>query len=1065
MKFLKSRLFCTILIILCIVNSNFSYGGYSIGATALRKLAQEAGKQLPKVVKYGSGLVAAAISCVKKPEIPNILKAVPPHIRNEAAAKVAQATEAMKQVSWKNVVIAGQNIPKSELIKAHAQAQIAMQSSAQHMVQIVQKYGKQVLQQATQSIPAITPTQAACIMAHAVQTIQPTRIAATVHITASATPSTSNISFHPTIANNLSTTPATPSISVPTQASAQPISSTHVTVTARDTNSIQSDIQATNHNYQMQQALEDHRIFSNPATKAIYLEQAEKVHHNLNQATNISATPDIIKAQLTLLNNAYIHAKNNEALTYAKNRMLEQLCTSDGEFIGCFDGDTLKNIKHYAQQKVSLTELPGNFCRDIKKLFGYQTNIQDKFLSNPYNINLYNFCQNINNKNLFEAERFLKLITPDHACNNCNKCRIYGHMLEAFKQLRTTFFNEHDIARIFEADTIWPHLKKLLDPKGADYTQQVANVQHQLTNRFELLQTLLEKVGKSDVAEPVKKIFYELVSVYAKPHEAAKYLSGLTIDSPDQTIREAAALIFNTQNIPKIYDYASTSLLKDIVMPQALALGKNKELRELYFNFLSFGIKNDLQKRLLQQGARHIQQSCSSTVFASMHKYFADLAYHALTNINADKRILNWADFSQTFTNPVAAQIQQRMLPILNGAIGDFYLPVTSTNPTIMLQQSKADSIMTCVSKIYDALANDNTHLALDIEKNQLAHLTKNLIIEELQKITQPSFLQIHRDHIIQSLCHTIATTQPITDNQNISTNAPCTIESDKSKNLEKSPKACLPEDVALKPGPQCKLPESKDASLPACPETKIKTEVDRRHEQFIEELKKQAQEGKPQNNDCNWSKRKQLPSFKDEAPQTSDQVNSPELNSKPNETKEVKVQENTEEKLQKLKKQLLDSKKDTLTPEQIKLIDQFIERVRNLSEKYGIENVIGALEIYNATKGTQSADANIDEKLAEATKESSSDAIEKSIQYATSKIKLEHFFNKEIHGFQSLLEKMENNKEKIVCEVIKALVSSNKLPAAGKFDDIPVNIAGYTIYVRGIVHDGIIKIGTMFIP
>lgn len=149
-----------------------------------------------------------------------------------------------------------------------------------------------------------------------------------------------------------------------------------------------------------------------------------------------------IKAQLTLLNHAYIHAQDNEHLTYAKNRILEQLCTPEGEFIGCFDDRTLKNIKHYAQQKVSFIEFAGNFCRGVKELFVSKTDIQPKFISNTYNKNLYNLCQNITDKNLFGAEHFLKLIAHKEACGNCNKCRIYAHMVQAFGQLKSQFFNE-----------------------------------------------------------------------------------------------------------------------------------------------------------------------------------------------------------------------------------------------------------------------------------------------------------------------------------------------------------------------------------------------------------------------------------------------------------------------------------------------------------------------------------------------------------------------------------------------------------------------------------------------
>ena len=90
---------------------------------------------------------------------------------------------------------------------------------------------------------------------------------------------------------------------------------------------------------------------------------------------------------------------------------------------------------------------------------------------------------------------------------------------------------------------------------------------------------------------------------------------------------------------------------------------------------------------------------------------------------------------------------------------------------------------------------------------------------------------------------------------------------------------------------------------------------------------------------------------------------------------------------------------------------------------------------------------------------------IEQAIKYATSERKLEHFFKNEMHGLQPLLKIMDNNKEKIIHEVIRLLSTNKNMPIQGEFKNIPVFVSGYTIHARGFVHDDIIKLGTIFIP
>ncbi|MBD2676054.1 hypothetical protein H6G47_19810, partial [Aphanizomenon flos-aquae FACHB-1416] len=52
--------------------------------------------------------------------------------------------------------------------------------------------------------------------------------------------------------------------------------------------------------------------------------------------------------------------------------------------------------------------------------------------------------------------------------------------------------------------------------------------------------------------------------------------------------------------------------------------------------------------------------------------------------------------------------------------------------------------------------------------------------------------------------------------------------------------------------------------------------------------------------------------------------------------------------------------------------------------------------------------------------------------------------------------------KEKTIRAVLNA--ANGKLPISGIFKDIPVNVAGVTVLIRGNVIDGVPRLGTMFI-
>jgi hypothetical protein len=55
--------------------------------------------------------------------------------------------------------------------------------------------------------------------------------------------------------------------------------------------------------------------------------------------------------------------------------------------------------------------------------------------------------------------------------------------------------------------------------------------------------------------------------------------------------------------------------------------------------------------------------------------------------------------------------------------------------------------------------------------------------------------------------------------------------------------------------------------------------------------------------------------------------------------------------------------------------------------------------------------------------------------------------------------------QQKRIENIIRILMKNENVPNSGLFKDIPICINGYTIHIRGFVHDGVIKIATIFIP
>jgi hypothetical protein len=88
--------------------------------------------------------------------------------------------------------------------------------------------------------------------------------------------------------------------------------------------------------------------------------------------------------------------------------------------------------------------------------------------------------------------------------------------------------------------------------------------------------------------------------------------------------------------------------------------------------------------------------------------------------------------------------------------------------------------------------------------------------------------------------------------------------------------------------------------------------------------------------------------------------------------------------------------------------------------------------------------------------------SIEASVQQAVKDPnKLLHLFPNK-HNLGSLVNQL-GGQENTIREVLKA--ANGQLPVNGIFKDIVVNVGGQAVYIRGSVINGIIRIGTMFIP
>ena len=90
-----------------------------------------------------------------------------------------------------------------------------------------------------------------------------------------------------------------------------------------------------------------------------------------------------------------------------------------------------------------------------------------------------------------------------------------------------------------------------------------------------------------------------------------------------------------------------------------------------------------------------------------------------------------------------------------------------------------------------------------------------------------------------------------------------------------------------------------------------------------------------------------------------------------------------------------------------------------------------------------------------------SAHAIEEGVKYATSPTKIRHIFQNFGHNLNQLVEQL-GGRESTVRAILNE--ASGKLPASGLFEDVVVKVGGYDVYIRGVVIDGVPKLGTFYI-
>ena len=388
---------------------------------------------------------------------------------------------------------------------------------------------------------------------------------------------------------------------------------------------------------------------ANPVNEALF----NAARDSFKTASQYSRTPNVIKQQLSFFKmsldgNRY----ENLHLNIRKWLMLPELFEESGDFTGCQSKNKQKRLEYYATHDIIST---GYSCERIKnwtkewigKIFtwNFKNDLTDKINNSPYNNNLKNFIDCIENKDIVGAEYFLNLIKPTHEkLDDCGKCLTYVCMQGTHHNL---VYNEHNIPRYFEKDPIWPVFKTILDQKPTGYTQQCENANIQLLLRDKIVNYLYDKMSKSEDALPaiVKNICYDISYKITNYDSVVDHLSMLCSDHPDKEIQEAFKHFFNDQVLLTIYEYPHANLYNSIQMPSSITSQKNTDLRTLFLKFMGFNPASNEEAGFIQKGITYVQEACTNTKHQDSFKKLAHSVYKPLVNSKIDPSIIKFRNF------------------------------------------------------------------------------------------------------------------------------------------------------------------------------------------------------------------------------------------------------------------------------------------------------------------------------------------------------------------------------------------------------------------------------------
>lgn len=451
--------------------------------------------------------------------------------------------------------------------------------------------------------------------------------------------------------------------------------------------------------------------------------------------------------------------------------------------------------------------------------------------------------------------------------------------------------------------------------------------------------SLLETSPRGVIYKNMYDSFINQFSNITDPSTLADKMSVVCKDHSNPVIREIFNQFFNENTIFKKYVSAYIKNYQDIHIPQAIATQKFTELRTLYLKLVTMHPNNQEKVQQIRQGLLYIKEACSGNQHAALFTKLAQLIHKQVTSTN-NSIILYCRNFAQSFSSLEAQQIQQEILPFINKAVDLLQsIPGNPLDEPAQLSKQCAQEILANANILYDALAHGDLPKARFIKEHILPTLTPEYIkahgntLEVFVTPAQaslPSF-PLPQQLLAAKLAASVPSIPP-------SINSPCSITEDKSKNLQQVPNQCMPE-IKI-PVPECQIPSQDSRPIKSCESSRFESDAERRIKTEIE-----AAQNKPESDQesrgrqCNWSTQKQLVPFNDNSSEQGKKA-SPKSNESEDSAKEIIID------IEKVKRKIIEDKQ--IRPEQEQTINEFLEVIKNLTKKYGKENILEALEVYN---------------------------------------------------------------------------------------------------------------------